>query len=129
MTMPMPVSNTRLWIGRVMSAIPVLILLASAAMKLAKVGGFSEQFAHLGWPLELAVGLGVLEVTCTVLYLIPATSVLGAILLTGYLGGATATHVRVGDPFFMQPLLGALVWGGLYLRDVRLQALMPITKR
>ncbi len=125
----MPVSNTRLWMGRVMSAIPVLILLASATMKLAKVAGLSEGFTHSGWPLELATGLGVLEVTCTVLYLIPATSVLGAILLTGYLGGATATNVRVGDPYFMQPLLGALVWGGLYLRDVRLHALMPITKR
>ncbi len=116
----------RKWIGIVLSGIPVLMLLASGFMKLANVKGLDEGFAHLGWPINLAFGLGILELACTIVYLIPRTAVLGAILLTGYLGGATATHVRIGDPYFMTPLLGAMLWGGLYLRDPRLQALIPL---
>lgn len=126
-SMPM-VSKTQLWIGRVMSALPVGMLLLSAGMKLMKAPGLDQGFAHLGWPMSFAFGLGILEVVCTILYLVPATSVLGAILLTGYLGGATAAHVRVSDPYLAPPLLGALLWGGLYLRDPRLQALIPLKK-
>ena len=73
-------------------------------------------------------GLGILEVACTVIYLIPRTAVLGAILLTGYLGGATATHVRIGEPWFMPVLLGVVVWLGIYLRDPRLRALIPLRR-
>ena len=120
------VSKTHLWIGRALSAGPLLLLFVSAAMKVVQPAGFDEGFAHLGWPMSKAVGLAVLEAACAVIYLIPRTSVLGAILLTGYLGGATATHVRVDDPYFATPLLGALLWGGLYLRDPRLQALLPL---
>ena len=88
-----------------------------------------EGFAHLGLPESLALGLGILELACAVVYVIPQTSVLGAILLTGYLGGATCTHLRVGDPFFMPVVIGALVWGGLFLRDPRLRALIPLRRQ
>lgn len=116
------------WTGRILSTVPCLLLLFSAVMKLVKPAGTAEGFAHLGIPLTHATGLGILEITCTVIYLIPRTSVLGAILLTGYLGGATLTHLRVGDPFLMQPLLGVLLWGGLFLREPRLRALIPLKR-
>jgi fucose permease len=95
-------------------------------MKFVQTPPVAEGFAHLGYPMSVALGLGILEIACTLLYVIPRTSVLGAILLTGYLGGATATHLRVGDPYFMPVLLGVLVWAGLYLRDARLRALLPL---
>jgi DoxX-like protein len=75
---------------------------------------------------SLALGLGIVELACTVIYIIPRTSVLGAILLTGYLGGAVATHLRIGEPYFMPIIFGVLVWGGLFLRDERLRALIPL---
>lgn len=109
-----------------MSTLPVLMLLFSAAMKFAKPPGVAEGFAHLGWTESLAFGLGILEFACTAVYVIPRTSILGAILLTGYLGGATATNVRVGDPFYIPVVLGVLVWGGLFLREPRLHALIPL---
>ena len=121
-----PVSKKMLWTGRVLSALPVLMLLFSAGMKLAKPAPVLEGFVHLGYPASLALALGILELACTVLYVIPRTSVLGAILLTGYLGGATATHLRIGEPFYGPVLLGVLVWAGLYLRDPRLRALLPL---
>jgi uncharacterized protein YndB with AHSA1/START domain len=120
-----PVSKKMLWAGRIVSALPVLMLLFSGVMKLVKPAPVMEGFAHLGYPESLALGLGILELACTVVYLLPRTSVLGAVLLTGYLGGATATHVRIGEPTFAPVLLGVLVWGGLYLRDGRLRALLP----
>jgi hypothetical protein len=95
-------------------------------MKLMKPASVVEGFAHLGYPESLALGLGIVELACVVVYLIPRTAVLGAILLTGYLGGATATHLRIGEPFFMAIVLGVLVWGGLYLRDDRLRVLIPL---
>jgi hypothetical protein len=121
-----PVSKTALWAGRVISALPVLMLLMSAAMKFAMPAAAVEGFAHLGWPKELAIALGVVELTCTVLYAIPQTAVLGAILLTGYLGGAIATHVRIEEGFVPPLILGVLIWLGLYLRDRRLRALVPL---
>lgn len=122
------VSKTRLWIGLLLSALPVLVMIASAGMKLTKPAGLAEGFAHLGWSVETATGLAILELACVVIYIIPQTAVLGAILVTGYLGGATATHVRIGDPYFLQPLLGVFAWLGLYLRDPRLHAILPLRK-
>lgn len=121
-----PVSRGRLWIGRVLSALPALLLVFSAIMKLLKPPGIEEGFAHLGWPMSLAFALGILELTCALLYAIPRTSVLGAILVTGYLGGAIATHVRIGDPFIIPAVLAFLVWCGLYLREPSLHALIPL---
>src|SRR5712692_6665409 len=120
------VSKKRLWAGRILSALPVLMLLFSGVMKLIKPAPVVQGFAHFGYPESLALCIGILELACTVVYVIPRTSVLGAILLTGYLGGATATHVRIGDPFFVPVGLGVLVWGGLFLRDDRLRALIPL---
>lgn len=125
---PAPVSQKMRWAGLIMSMLPVLMLLMSAAMKFMKPAPVVEGFAHLGFPENLALGLGILEIACTIVYLIPQTSVFGAILLTGYLGGATVTHLRVGDPFFMPVILGVLVWGGLFLREPRLRALIPLRR-
>ena len=115
-----------LWAGYVMSALPVSMLLFSAILKLAKPASVVEGFTHLGYDESLALGLGLVELLSTLLYLIPRTSVLGSILLTGYLGGATATHLRIGEPFHMAVLLGMFLWGGLYLRDERLRQLIPL---
>ena len=115
-----------LWAGYVMSALPVLMLLFSGILKLVKPASVAEGFTHLGYDDNLALGLGLVELLSTLLYVIPRTTVLGAILLTGYLGGATATHLRIGEPFHMAVLLGVLLWGGLSLRDERLRQLIPL---
>ena len=125
-TQTAPVSKKMLWAGRILSALPVLMLLFSGAMKLVKPVSVLEGFVGLGYPESLALWIGIVELACAVLYVIPRSSVLGAILLTGYLGGATATHVRIGEPFFIPIVLGVLVWGGLYLRDERLRTLLPL---
>jgi len=122
------VSKKALWIGHILGILPVLMLLASAIMKFAKPPMVVDGFAHLGWPAELTVGLGVLELGCTVVYLIPATAVLGAILLTGYLGGAIATTLRVGDPYIPTVVMGVMLWAGLFLREPRLRSLLPLRK-
>src|SRR6266481_1615011 len=125
-----PVSRKRLWAGRIMTALPVLFLLIDGAAKLAKPAPVVEGTVKLGYPETVIIPLGIVLLTCTILYVIPRTSVLGAILLTGYLGGAVATHVRVGDPLFTHVLfpvyLGVLIWGGLYLRDTWLRSLIPL---
>lgn len=121
-----PVSKKMLWAGRIASALPVLLLLFSGVMKLLKPAAVVTEFGRLGYPESVILGIGILELLCTVVYLIPRTAVLGAILLTGYLGGATATHVRVGDPFIFPIIFGGLLWLGLYLRDERLRALLPL---
>jgi hypothetical protein len=123
-----PVSRKALWAGYILSALPVLLLLFSAIVKLVKPAPVVQGFAHFGYPESLVLKLGILELACTILYLIPRTSILGAILLTSYLGGATATNVRVGDPFLAPVIVGVLVWGGLFLRDRRLQALIPLRR-
>ncbi len=124
------ISKAQIWGGRIASALPVLMLLMSAGMKFAQPSTFVEGFKTLGYPMSLATGIGIVELLCTIIYLIPRTSVLGAILLTGYLGGAVATHVRIADPSFVGPLLfGVLVWVGLYLRDPRIRALIPLVPR
>lgn len=122
-------SKKALWSGRIVSALPVLMLLFSGVLKLVKPPEVAQEFARLGYAENLALGIGILEIACTVVYIIPRASVLGAILLTGYLGGAIATHVRIGDPLsnVLGPIIfGALIWVGLYLRDVRLRALLPL---
>ncbi|MBW8874296.1 MAG: DoxX family protein [Acidobacteria bacterium] len=116
-----------LWTGYVISAIPVLMLLFSGIMKLVKPPSVVEGFVRLGYPASLVVAIGILEIACTIIYLIPRTSVLGAILLAGYLGGATATLVRVGESAFIAPVVfGVLIWLGLFLREPRLRALLPL---
>ncbi len=115
------------WAGRIISALPVLFLLLDGVMKLVKPPFVVEATVQLGYRESVIVGLGVVLVACTIIYLIPRTAVLGAILLTGYLGGAVATHVRVGGPLFsiiMPVILGAMLWGGLYLRDERVRSLV-----
>jgi hypothetical protein len=124
-----PNSATQLWAGRIMSGLPALFLLVDGAMKLVKPEEVVTATVELGYAETVILPLGVLLLTCTVLYLIPRTAVLGAILLTGYLGGAVATHVRAGQgPFeILFPIVfGALLWGGLWLRDRRLRDLIPL---
>src|SRR5437868_12154147 len=124
-----PVSNKKLWAGRIISAIPVGLLLFSGVMKLMMPPSVVEGFTHFGLPLNLAVLIAILEIGSAIVYAIPRTAVLGAILMTGYLGGATLTNVRVGDPsYVMTVLLGVLVWLGLYLRDARLRELLPLRR-
>ena len=120
-------SKKMIWAGRIISALPVLMLLFSAGMKLAKPPDVVKGFEKLGYTPDKVLPLAIVEITCAIIYLIPRTSVLGAILVTGYLGGATATHVRIGDPMFITPiLLGVLAWLGLFLRDGRVRALLPL---
>jgi hypothetical protein len=128
MTDPAPVSKAALWTGRVMSVVPSLLLLMSGVMKLTRSPQVVEGFAHLGLPENLIVPIGVLEIGCALVYLVPRTSVLGAILLTGYMGGTIVTHLRVGEPPVVQALLGVVFWGGLYLRDPRIRALIPLKR-
>jgi hypothetical protein len=117
------------WVGRAISGLVSLLFLMSAFMKLKGGAEVTQGMAHLGLPESLIMPLAILELSCVVIYLIPATSILGAILLTGYLGGAICSHWRVGDPFYMQIAFGILVWLGLYLRENRLKALIPIRTR
>ena len=113
------------WAGRVISILASFVFLMSAFMKLRGGTEVAQGMAHLGLPESLILPLAVLEVSCLAIYLIPATSIVGAILLTGYMGGAICTHLRVGDPVYVQVALGILVWLGLYLRERRLRALIP----
>ena len=120
-------------LGWVATAIAALMLTASATMKFLFVSGrmtkdLGEGMAHLGIPESLVLTLAIIEITCVILYLIPRTTVLGAILITGYLGGAVCTHLRVGDAVFGPLLPGILTWVGLYLRDPRISALIPLRK-
>jgi hypothetical protein len=125
---PVTVSKGALWTGRVMSVLPALFLLFDGAMKLVSPDPVVKATVELGYAESVLLPLGIVLLVCTVLYLVPPTAVLGAILLTGYLGGAVATHVRAGQgPFevLFPVLFGALLWGGLVLRDVRLRSLVP----
>ncbi len=124
-----PTSSKMLWAGRIISALLGLFLLLDGVMKLVKPAPVVEGTVKLGYPESVIIPLGIVLTACTVLYLIPRTSILGAILLTGYLGGAVATHVRAGEPWFnilFPVVFGVLIWGGLYLRDDRLRALIPM---
>lgn len=123
---PVTPSKAAWWTGCILSALPVGLLIFSAVMKFMKTPEVVEGFTHLGWPDSLAYPLGAIELVCTLLYVIPQTAVLGAVLSTGYLGGAIATHVRIGEPFHIQAGLGVVVWLGLFLRDPRLRKLLPL---
>ena len=115
-----------IWGGRVISGLLACLLAMSAAMKLVGGREVIEGFARMGLPESLRVPLGVLELVCVLVYAFPATSVMGAILLTGYVGGAIVTHLRIGEPVVFQIALGVLVWLGLYLRESRLKSLIPL---
>jgi len=124
------VSSSKLWIGRIMSFLPALFLILDAVMKLVKPAFVVDATVQLGYGESAIVPIGAVLLLITILYLIPRTAVLGAILLTGYLGGAVATHVRVGAgvfPIVFAIVFGVLLWGGLYLRDPRVSALIPLS--
>jgi hypothetical protein len=125
-------SKFRYRAGVVLSALPVLFLSFDSVIKLIKIAPVVESFAQLGYPDALARGLGALELACLAVFLIPRTAVMGAILLTGFLGGAISTHVRIGDPLFSHTLfpvyVALMLWGGLYLRSDALRALIPLRK-
>ncbi|MGB7135821.1 MAG: DoxX family protein [Acidobacteriaceae bacterium] len=124
------VSSAQLWTGRIISGLIAAFMLLDAAMKFAKPVQVAEAFVRTGWPLELSVPLGSILVACLALYLIPRTAILGAILLTGYLGGAVATNLRLENPLFSHTLFpvyfGILLWGALWLRDSRLRTIIPL---
>ncbi len=115
------------WWGYVVGVLPCILLLVSATMKFVQPAGFESGFEKMGWPIRFSIPLGIVEIACTLLYLFPRTTYLGAILLTGYMGGAIATHARLGEPFFAQCAIGIMLWAGLFMRDVRLRALAPLT--
>lgn len=113
--------------GRIISGFAALFLLADGVLRTVRFQPYVDGTVQFGYPQHLATPIGVVLVVCTLLYVVPRTAVLGAILLTGYLGGATASHVRVEDPFFLfAAVFGVLVWTGLYLREPRLRALLPL---
>jgi hypothetical protein len=121
-------SGKVVWTGRVITVLVSLLFFFSAAMKFVGGAEVKEGMAHLGLPESMIIPLGILEAACTVIYLIPATSVLGAILLAGYMGGAICTHWRVGDPFVGQIAIALVIWLAIYLREPRLKALIPLRK-
>jgi DMSO/TMAO reductase YedYZ heme-binding membrane subunit len=123
-------SKKSLWSGHIISGLVVLFLVFDGVTKVLKVAPVMEASARLGFPAALIVGIGATLLACTAVYVIPRTSILGAILLTGYLGGAVVTNLRAGSSLFSETLFpvyfGILVWGGLYLRDARLRELIPL---
>ena len=124
-------SKGMLWTGRVLSGLMALLFISDGVGHLMKPAPVVEAFARLGYPLSASVGIGALALICTAIYVTPRTSVLGAILLTGYLGGAVSTHVRAGSPLFemiFPMILGVLVWAGVLVRDAQLRQLIPLRR-
>jgi hypothetical protein len=121
-------SGKVVWTGRVITWVVSLLFLFSGVMKLVGGREVKEGMAHLGLAESLMIPLAILEIACTAVYLIPVTSVLGAVLLTGYIGGAICTHWRVGDPFLGPAVIGLVIWLGIYLREPRLKALLPLRR-
>lgn len=117
-------------VGFAMSGLVILFLIFDATMKFLQLPIVLTTTQQIGWPTKSVIPLAIILSVCTVLYALPRTAILGAVLLTGYLGGAVATHVRIGSPLFTHDLfgvyLGLLLWGGLYLRDTRIRALLPL---
>jgi len=128
---PAPLALKWIWTGRILSGLMVLFLLFDGIIKFMKIQPVIDTFAQLGWPIKFAVPIGIIDVVCAVLYAIPRTAVLGALLMTGLLGGAIATHVRIESPLFSHTLfgvyMGLIAWGALYLREPRLRALLPLS--
>ena len=124
-----PVSKSALWTGRILSGFITLFILFDSIIHLLKIQPVIDSFNQLGLPLTMAVPLGIIALACIILYNIPQTSILGAVLLTGYLGGAVCTNFRAGTPLFSNILfsiyVGIIAWLGLYLREPKLKALMP----
>jgi hypothetical protein len=124
------VSNRALWTGRIMSGLVIAFLLMDAIMKFVIPPAVVKGMADSGWPLHFSVTLGIILMTCIIFYTIPRTSVLGAILLTGYLGGAVASNLRLELPLFTHVLfpvyVGVLAWGGLFFRESKLRDLIPL---
>lgn len=128
-TQTAPAVKTTLWAGRILSALAILFLIFDSVIKVLNTAPAAEATTQLGYPASLVVTIGVVELVCLLIYIVPRTAVLGAILLTGYLGGAVATNLRAGTPVFniLFPIIvGLLIWGGLFLRDARLRALLPL---
>jgi hypothetical protein len=127
-TQTVPVSKGKLWAGRILTTLAVAFIVVDGVMKLFKPPFVVKATLELGYPESSIVGIGVLLLVCTLIHLIPRTSILGAVLLTGYLGGAVASNVRIGNPLFSHVLfpvyIATMIWGGLYLRDNRLRALI-----
>ncbi len=122
-----PESKRAVWAGRVISGLMAAFLLFDSVIKLLRLAPALEGTVRLGFPATLVLPIGIILLVCVIVYVIPRTSVLGAILLTGYLGGATATQLRVQDPWFLFPVaLGVLIWAGLYLRNYRIRTLLPL---
>jgi hypothetical protein len=119
-----PLSQKLVRVGRVLTGLTVAFLLMDGAMKLVPIAPVLEASKHLGWGADLARPVGALLCACTILHVVPRTRVLGALLLTAYLGGGTATLVRVGDPFWFPVALGVILWAGLTLRDARVRSLL-----
>jgi len=120
-------SKKMIWTGRILSVLTSLFMLLDGVMKIVKPVQVMEATARLGYPVSALTGIGVALIACTLIYIIPGTSLLGAILLTGYLGGAVASNVRAGSGWFetiFPALIAALVWGGIWLRDRRLRNLL-----
>jgi hypothetical protein len=128
-TIDPPFGAASLWAGRVLGALATAFLLFDGAIKLTDMAPVRDSFTRLGYSTDAAVGIGLLELACTALYALPRTSIAGAVLLTGFLGGATTTHLRVGDPYWFPILMGALLWGGLFLRDSRVAVLLASRRR
>jgi len=118
------------WAGRLVSLAPVFICLSSARWKLTHNAWYVGEWTRIGWPAGALTGIGILQIACVLLYLIPQTAILGTVLLTGYLGGAIASYVRIGEPVpALVPLTTCLLaWLGIFLRDARLRALLPIRR-
>ena len=121
------ISKGSLWTGRIVTALVFLFMLFDGGIKVLRMAPAVEGTARLGYRTSLVLPIGLVALVCTFLYAIPRTSILGAVLLTGYLGGATATQVRVQDPWFFFPVaIGVMVWVGPFLMDERLRALIPL---
>ena len=126
---PARAANAKIWTARILEGFAVLFLVVDGAGKVLRLAPYVEGTAKVGYPEGCLVPLGIVLLASTLLYAVRRTAVLGAILLTGYLGGATATHVRLGQPFVIPVLFGVILWGCLYLRDERLRSLLPFVRR
>jgi hypothetical protein len=117
-----------IWAGRIVSGLVVLFLIAGSTFGIIKQAEMAPEMARMGFPPGMGLKISITCIICALIYAFPRTAVLGAILLTGYFGGATLTHLRIGEPFFIPILVGVVAWGGIFLRDERLRALIPLRR-